>query len=323
MQRLTKMTTAFRLSLLCFVSIITLPLIGQEQINGSLPFQTDPSKDYSIFIPSSYEEGKDIAAFVALHPWNTQNWDGRRWCEEISDFAEANSVILICPDGGADGQIDDPIDTAFTTVMVDSAMIWYSIAPDSLYAMGFSWGGKTTYTYGLNHANKFAGFMPIGAATSVSDINGISDQALEKPFYVIHGSNDSPNTRFYPMIERLENEGAIVESNLLQGVGHTIFFPNQVEVLTDGYNWLKENSASTVDIDDQLLSENKLILTKENYNPGAPLEINDEISGLINIYTLQGVLVKSGSLNGMNAPNQIGIYIVNLGNLSQKIIVTP
>lgn len=303
-------------------SVISFTGLGQEQINGSFPFQTDPSKDYSIFIPSGYEEGNPTAAFLALHPLNPVNWDGRRWCEEIADFAEENNVILICPDGGVDGAIDDAIDTAFTTVMIDSAMTWYSIAPDSLYAMGFSWGGKTTYTYGLNHVNKFAGFMPIGAATSVSDLNGIANQALEKPYYVIHGSNDSPNTRFYPMIERLEAEGAIVESNLLSGVGHTIWFPNQVEILTDGYNWLKANSAIAVGVEDELLETSQALLAKENYSPGMPLTFKDDINKLVNIYSIDGALMTSGLSQSMNAPLQSGVYVISLGAISQKFMVT-
>ena len=87
-----------RLLIIISLSAISITSSAQEQINGSFSFQTDPSKDYSIVIPSAYEEGKEISAFLALHPWNTQNWDGRRWCEEIADFAEVNSVILICPD---------------------------------------------------------------------------------------------------------------------------------------------------------------------------------------------------------------------------------
>lgn len=301
----------------CLFSFLS---VGQEQINGSFPFLTDPSKDYSIYLPSGYVVGKEIAAFVALHPWNTQNWDGRRWCEEISDFAEHNNVILICPDGGADGQIDDPIDTAFTTVMIDSAMTWYTIAPDSLYAMGFSWGGKTTYTYGLNHVEKFAGFMPIGAAISVDEINGISDRAFEKPFYLIHGANDSPNTRYYPLIDRLENEGAIVESILMPGIGHTIWFPNQVEILTEGFNWLKENTATVVSVEDFLAEETKL-LSKENYAPGMRLSFNVPYESQALIYTLDGSLIAKGSTQILATPLESGIYIISIGSLSQKFVV--
>lgn len=316
------MLNSLRLFIVLGLSAISYASTAQEQINGSFPFQTDPSKDYSIYVPSGYEEGKEIAAFLALHPLNPVNWDGNRWCAEIADFAEANNVILICPDGGADGAIDDPIDTAFTSVMIDSAMTWYSIAPDSLYAMGFSVGGRATYTYGLNHVNKFAGFMPIGAATSVNDINGISEQSLEKPFYLIHGGNDSPNTRFFPMIERLEDEGAFVGSILMPGVGHTIWFPNQVEILTDGFTWLKENSASIVDVEDEKLEASRVILTKENYAAGMPLVFTGDINNRVNIYSLDGALIVSGSSQGMKAPLQAGVYVVTIGAASQKFVVT-
>ncbi|MBT3544803.1 MAG: hypothetical protein HN488_05600, partial [Saprospiraceae bacterium] len=184
------------------------------------------------------------------------------------------------------------------------------------------WGGKTTYTYGLNHVSKFAGFMPIGAATSVNDLDGIADQSFEKPYYIIHGENDNPNVRFYPMVERLLNEGALVESNLLPGVGHTIWFPNQVEVLTDGYIWLKENSASIVDVENQLLKDEHTILLKENYMPGMSLIFSDKISGHIDIYTLDGTLIASGSSQEIKAPNQSGIYIASIGMTSQQFVVT-
>ena len=64
--------------------------LAQTQINNSVPFQTDPSKDYSLVIPTSYVEGETTAAFLALHPWNTSKWNGETWCEELADFAEEN-----------------------------------------------------------------------------------------------------------------------------------------------------------------------------------------------------------------------------------------
>ena len=85
--------------LLAFIFISGF-LNAQEQINESMPFQDDPSKEYSIFIPSAYNEGEPIPAFLALHPFNTARWNGQTWCEEMADFAEFNGVMLICPDGG-------------------------------------------------------------------------------------------------------------------------------------------------------------------------------------------------------------------------------
>jgi hypothetical protein len=66
---------------------------------------------------------------LGLHPFNTSRWNGESWCDKLIGFAEMNGLLLVCPDGGADGKIDDAIDTAFTTAIIDSMEIWYSINP--------------------------------------------------------------------------------------------------------------------------------------------------------------------------------------------------
>lgn len=293
---------------------------GQEQINESMPFQTDPDKDYSIFIPSAYTEGEPIPAFLALHPFNTNRWNGQTWCEELADFAEANSVLLICPDGGVDGKIDDAIDTAFTSFLLDSAFIWYDIDETKLYATGFSWGGKTTYTYGLNHIDKFAGLMPIGAAISIGEINGIAENANEVPVYLVHGANDSPNSRFYPLLNAMEDNGACVESNLLPGVGHTIDFNNQVAILTDAYNFLQDNACTTTSTNEEEIEQIDILpFTMIEQNQNVTLDINNGTAW--EVYTTSGEQIKSGSQNNIVIDMKSGIYIIRSGKQSQLFTV--
>ena len=106
---------------------------------------------------------------LALHPLNTNRWDGEAWRDTLIDFAEANNLLVISPDGGSDGAIDDAIDTAFTTVMLDSMISWYNVDESNIYAMGFSWGGKTVYTYGLNHIDN----VNMNDNSHISTNNGI------------------------------------------------------------------------------------------------------------------------------------------------------
>ena len=311
-----------RLLLSTILTIVSSNLLfSQEQINGSIPFQTDPGKDYSIFIPSAYQEEEPIPAFLALHPLNTNRWNAQTWCEELSDFAEANGVILVCPDGGEDGKIDDPIDTAFTSFLLDSAFIWYSIDETKLYATGFSWGGKTTYTYGLNHIEKFAGLMPIGAAISVGEVNGISENIDNVPIYIIHGSQDNPNVRYFPLLEEMEANGGCVESILMQGVGHTIDFDNQVEILTEGYEYLQENECTATSVED-IDHE-----TKVEILPYTMIAENDIISlNLPNdkswqIFGFDGTMVKTGFRGQIVMDLTTGLYIIQVGKHSQKFMV--
>ena len=300
-----------------FLLLTSVAIYAQEQINANMPFQSDDSKDYSIVIPSTYVEGESIAAFLALHPLNTSRWNGETWCEELADFAEANNVILVCPDGGLDGKIDDAIDTAFTSFLLDSAFIWYDIDPNRLYATGFSWGAKTTYTYGLNHIEKFAGLMPIGAAISVSEVNNIKENADGVSIYIVHGSQDSPNSRFYPLRDAMLDNGACVESNLLSGVGHTIDFANQLEILTEAYNYLKEN-ACTVTSTKNSTERTKTILKYNTLESGQQVELLiDDVKYGWSIFTTTGVKVASGKGKTMVVEQTSGHYIIKVGEQSE------
>ena len=240
--------------LYCFILLSTV-LFGQESIEGSMAFQTDPAKKYSIYVPSGYDMNTPSKMMLGLHPFNVSRWNSTSWRDHLIDFVEANNLLLICPDGGSDGKIDDQIDTAFTTIMIDSMLQWYNVNEDKIFVMGFSWGGRTVYSYGLNNAEKFAGFMPIGAAAQVFSGNeSWFENAKDKPFYLIHGSNDSPSSRFTRFVDALGRNEACVETNLLQGVGHTVDFTNRTQIFTDAFNWLDNRNCGISNVDNILES---------------------------------------------------------------------
>ncbi len=223
-------------------------LQAQIRIDSTMVFQDDPAKKYSIYIPSSYDENTPNQMMLAFHPFNVNRWDSEAWCDTLTVFAETNDLLLICPDGGEDGKVDDPIDTAFTTLLLDSMMYWYNVDPNEVFVMGFSWGGRTTYTYGLANPDKFAGFMPIGAFVNGTDeigdnIVNVKDEA----FYVIHGGWDYAFASFFPVIDSLSKYEACIDSNLLFETGHTIDFPNRNEILTEGFVWLDSVACGLVD----------------------------------------------------------------------------
>ena len=227
-------------SILLLCTCIPSSVLAQRLIDSSFSFGGDPAKKYSIYLPAGCAPGISQALMLAFHPLNTARWDSRAWRDTLIAFAQANDLILVAPDGGADGRVNDQIDTAFTTALLDSVMTWYPIDRYRVYVMGFSWGGLTAYTYGLANAWRFGGFLPIGAA-----INGTTEvppalgaRAAGKPFYLVHGADDSPETRYTPVRTALEANGAIVNSVLMPGVGHTIDFPQRNQILGTAYRWI-------------------------------------------------------------------------------------
>lgn len=297
--------------------LLTLSAQAQQRIDGSFEFQTDPSKDYSIYVPSAYDANTPHRLMLGLHPFNTSVWDAESWCDTLVDFAEANGLLLVCPDGGADGQVDDPIDTAFTSALLDSVYLWYNIAMDKRYAMGFSWGARTTYTYGLQRPEVFAGYLPTGAAITNTNEVGPTLQANSqgKPIYIVHGANDSPNTRFYPVRDALTNAGAIVNSLLMPGVGHTITFPDRNAILGEAFQWIDSvNCANltTAILHDLVMPHNwNSVLYPSAVVQGEPMMLRFELPQRSNvemaIYDLSGALVKEMGLAAKHGINELQV----------------
>jgi hypothetical protein len=292
-------------------------LIGQTRIDGSFEFQNDSAKKYSLYIPSGYQAGTAHRLMLGLHPFNTNRWDAESWCDTLIVFAETNNLILACPDGGIDGAVDDPIDTAFTSILLDSIAVWYDVNPEKTYAMGFSVGGKTTYTYGLNHIDRFRGFMPIGAAVTISDVNNVIQHASENLYYLVHGANDSPNIRFTPLLNTLNDNGAITNSKLMPGVGHTIDFPNRNQILTNAFQWLDSvNCAQLTPVFE--LKENGLIDIFPNpVMKGNPINIladsNLSFRYNIEIFDQKGALVYNENNKALNPGTNILNIILDQG----------
>ncbi len=311
------MKSLFTLILVCSFIFVQ----AQELITGSYDFQTDPSKDYTLYIPSNYETGTPNDMMVALHPLNTNRWNANSWCDTLKIFAEMNNLLLVCPDGGADGKIDDAIDTAFTTFLIDEVRTMYTINDDQIFAMGFSWGGKTTYTYGLQHADRFAGLMPIGAAINSGEVTALVDLSKDENFYVIHGSNDSPNTRFTPIINMV-SQNHCVETKLLPGVGHTIDFENRDAILTEGFQQLKNTPCLISSLETEI--ETATFLINNILQSGTNLAVADGYEDTeFTILNMKGDTIQVGLGNTLQAPKVTGQYILTSEKgISQKFMVT-
>lgn len=276
--------------LLLFLLFGCTTLFGQQTIDKAIPFQNDNQKKYSIYVPSGYDANQPAKLMVGLHPFNTNRWDAQSWRDTLITFSEENNLLMLCPDGGSDGRIDDQIDTAFTTFLIDSMLQWYNVDESKIFLMGFSWGGRTTYSYGLNHADRFAGFMPIGAAMSgITGNEAYFSNANKKAFFVIHGSADSPQSRYFPFINSLDNNGACHETNYLQGINHTIDFPNRNQILTDAFQWLDGQNCASSSVKKNDVLSSKISVFPNPISINSELQINSDLTILkVELFDLSG-----------------------------------
>ncbi len=208
-------------------------------------------RSYSLYIPTGYAEMETKRAMLAMHPFNPARWNAAAWRDTLIAFADRTGLLLICPDAGPGGNIlDETVDTMLATHLLDSLLGVMDVDLGRLYIGGFSMGGAATYVYGLANADRFAGFLVIGAAVNgTGTFSANLEKADGKPFAIIHGSLDSPNRRFTPIVEALQNVRAVVHTKLLAGVGHTVDFPGRNDTLVNCFRWLDSvASAQTMSV---------------------------------------------------------------------------
>ena len=239
--------------LVLYLALLWTPQIGQAQtqINDVLLVGSDPPVEfkYSIVVPSGYDAAVPTTVAIAFHPFHP-NWiSAELWCSALADFAEAKNVLLLCVDGGDDGQIESTAERDFAITLLDAARGWYSVDEDRVFGIGFSWGARALYRVALDHKDRFAGVLTLGAY--VQGLNPVGqnriNQAADLPFYIMHGDQDQVvnlATGFYPIRDALIAAGARVNSRVLEGVGHTFDFPSRDQAMMDGFNWLQAEAQS-------------------------------------------------------------------------------
>ncbi len=272
-----------------YLFLFIIPSLAFSQsIDGEFAFQSDNAKKYSLYVPSDYNPDQPQTLMLGLHPLNTNRWDAQSWRDTLINFAEENSLLLVCPDGGPDGRIDDAIDTSFTSVLLDSVSTWYNIDQDEKYIMGFSWGGKTTYTYGLRRTDEFKGYLVIGAAVTIGEVSPLVSAAKGEAFYLIHGSNDAVSTRYTPLLAALENNEACVESQLLQGVGHTIDFLDRDAILGEAFQSLKSSNCNIISNTKNLDTEAIPMPSPNPFSDGFNLDSKISSKAKVELYDIAG-----------------------------------
>ncbi len=297
---------------------------AQLKIDHSFSFRSIQKK-YSLYIPSGYQNGQ--AAVLALHPLNTARWNSTSWRDTLIAFAEANKVLLICPDGGPDGRIDDESDTAFTSVLLDSVQLWYPYHRDKLIAMGFSWGGRTVYSYGLSRPDLIYGLIPIGAAIDgMAQMQGKEQGANFRNVFIVHGANDDPANRYQPAKQFFARTSACVFDTLMAGIGHTIDFPDRNKILTRAYQKVWSHDCLTSSVSETNPSSGTM---KIFYTQGELRFTCEKCPGSLHfmISDLSGQFITNGrwqkDQGGYELDLNPGVYVVSIPELleSYKVVV--
>jgi predicted esterase len=205
-------------------------------------YGAEKDRGFSLYFPQTYRSGDRLPLVVSFHPYSSFRWNGQSWRDSLISFAEANGVILLCPDGGANGRTDDPEDFDFTINLISRLLYDQRIDPYRIYTLGYSWGAKAALKFSTEHANLIRGMLLMGVSSdqAISEFGHQIADLRNMRCYMVHGSLDAPRVRFHPLRNALMSAGVCLNVRLLENVGHSFNFQERDRVLEEAFQWLEE-----------------------------------------------------------------------------------
>ena len=105
---------------------------------------------------------------------------------------------------------------------------------------------------------------------------------------MVHGSQDAVSTRYTPLLNGLNDNNACTETRLMSGVGHTIDFPNRNQILSEAFQWIKNNNCGTSSIQDINLTSQLLASPNPSQGKFNISNANEIVLSTIQITDLAG-----------------------------------
>ena len=246
-----------------FIFLLSTSATAQKSLDLSMvyPPGTGIFRTYSIYQPKGFNPNVVNKLMIGFHPYGPGTWNSITWRDTLKSFVDLVDVLLICPDGGPDGRVDDAVDYEFAKVLMDTMIAQYQIDPEKIFLIGFSVGGKAVYEFGLKHDKEIKGMIPIGAAIDGVDFSSVIHKAKCNSFYLVHGNKDNPNDRYFPIKADLEKHEALVDAILMANIGHTINFPNRNTILKMAFDYVDTESCDVTGEEEKEKEEIKIFPT--------------------------------------------------------------
>ena len=140
--------------------------------------------EYGLYVPNTYHPAQAYPLIICLHGagFNGDSYLDR-WQPRLGE-----RYLLVCPsfEGAAwwTREAEELVIAVYGEITRN-----YHVDLDRVFLTGMSNGGIGTYLIGLNHADLFAGLIPMAGALPGS-LMSLLDNAQTTPFYLIHGAKD-------------------------------------------------------------------------------------------------------------------------------------
>lgn len=217
--------------------LLSLSALGGCAVPYTDPTPVDPTHEidpangagFWLYVPSTYRPDRPAPLIISCHgspPYDV----ARHHILELKWYAQMNGCILVAPeliatdgiigDGPTSGMIADE-----KRILSIISLLGYRYNIDRANVMitGFSGGGFPAYWIGLRHPDVFSMIVARNCNFSEGNSDGWwSPDAIRMPVFVYYGSADPAcvQAQSERAITYLRNRGFVVETRVLQGVGH-------------------------------------------------------------------------------------------------------
>lgn len=193
------MTPRIIFSIVLFFAIYSGTL-AQQLVTGSLN-HNGLNREYSIFLPSSYQPGQQLPVVINLHGF-ALNGSQQISYSELNLIADQEGFIVVIPEGvvgttffGSTGihwnsywgtGIDD---LGFLDLLIDRIYTDYAVDLFRIYATGFSNGGYMSHRLACELSGRIAAIACVAGSVVDQQLNNCNPSRAV-PVLQIHGTND-------------------------------------------------------------------------------------------------------------------------------------
>jgi len=216
----------------CFIFLFSISFGFSQQLINAEIFHDGELREYSVFLPSSYQAGQSLPMVFNLHGFGSNGTEQILY-SALNAVAQTENFIVVTPEGlvrqTAIGQTGshwnayfgtDVDDVSFLSLVIDRVYTDYNIDLARVYSTGMSNGGYMSHRLACELSDRITAIASVAGGVFNEQLDNCSPSRAV-PVMQIHGTNDG-----------------VVDYN-----GIPLFAPSIPELVG---HWVDHNNCSTV-----------------------------------------------------------------------------
>ncbi len=218
-------------------------------------------RHFSVELPTSFNFSNEYNIILGMHGFNQSSDEMAQLLEPYTDYVNA---LVVCPSGNGNRHDDEysGFEIEIAKEAVEKVRELLGTGDNDVYMVGFSYGGRETMYYGLEHHDYFKGIIGLSPAIQSNDDvdNNLPipwpnlykfENTTEIPVCILDGEFD---TNFLPFISafysKLVNNGGHLMRYTFSDAGHDVSVSSEFDAkLKECFDYINMEGSLPSDFD--------------------------------------------------------------------------